>query len=404
MPNSTISITVAQSQQLQTLRDQGNYSAAYSYLRDIIESNSSNDQRAANWFDKAASINANDSSFISEFVRNATMRAALGEGEVVTSVQFQEASDALAVRIIDKIVDGKKILPFDEVIKLDVNSVVDELRLQPQGWAGASMALIPYLGKFNDNRIGGLGLTSDSPFFTELFKEYRNAPNSLIFFNGGLLFKELLDNNLSGLANATESQLIQAFDASIDYINGTIDPNNSFLSSLKTSLNQSIQSAHTLHTITQAYLNSLHTAEASSRPPRVDPLTLDLDGDGIELVSVTNSTTFFDLDVTQNANGSYISDGVKEQVGWIKSDDALLTLDKNNNGTIDNILELFGKQNKTGTEELREYDLNNIVGANGIADGIINNQDNIFNQLKLWQDLNQDGLSQTMEIRLGTMN
>jgi len=65
---------------------------------------------------------------------------------------------------------------------------------------------------------------------------------------------------------------------------------------------------------------------------RYDPLTLDLDGDGVELISVNNSKAFFDLDIVQKVDGSYSSDGVKEQVGWVKGDDGLVVLDKNNNG------------------------------------------------------------------------
>ena len=110
-----------------------------------------------------------------------------------------------------------------------------------------------------------------------------------------------------------------------------------------------------------------------------------------------NSTAFFDLDVTPeldangNPTGNYLSDGVKEQVGWVSGDDGLLTLDKNNNGTIDNILELFGKTDKTGTEELREYDLNN--------DGVINSNDTVFSNLKVWQDHNQNGISESYELK-----
>ena len=65
---------------------------------------------------------------------------------------------------------------------------------------------------------------------------------------------------------------------------------------------------------------------------------------------------------------------------------------------LDNILELFGKTNKTGTEELREYDLNNAAEANGISDGKIDSSDAIFSQLKIWQDLNQNGISEASEL------
>jgi hypothetical protein len=66
---------------------------------------------------------------------------------------------------------------------------------------------------------------------------------------------------------------------------------------------------------------------------RRDPLALDFDGDGIETVGAMGSTTvLFDHD----------GDGVKTGTGWIKRDDGLLDLNKNNNGDIDNGSELFG--------------------------------------------------------------
>lgn len=47
-----------------------------------------------------------------------------------------------------------------------------------------------------------------------------------------------------------------------------------------------------------------------------------------------------------------------------KSGDAFLAVDKNNNGTIDDVTELFGNSSETGFEELAEYDSN--------EDGVIN--------------------------------
>ena len=195
-------------------------------------------------------------------------------------------------------------------------------------------------------------------------------------------------------------------------------------------LNSLLTTATTIGTGTQFFLNAFSSAERAQVIQRVDPLTLDLDNDGVELIDVRTSTAFFDLDLkvttaaeandiktnpsnpnynpnatiylVTNPGGSvttYLGDGVKEQVGWIKADDGILTLDKNNNGTVDNILELFGKTNKTGTEELREYDLNNAAGANGISDGKIDSSDAIFSQLKIWQDLNQNGISESSELK-----
>ena len=134
------------------------------------------------------------------------------------------------------------------------------------------------------------------------------------------------------------------------------------------------------------FLRSLGLGEATTPVLRYDPLTLDLDGDGIELISLSNSNTFFDLD----------NDGLRENVGWVKADDGILILDGNNNATVDNIEELFGYANPdgtqvTGTQELATHDSNH--------DGKIDNNDAVFSQLKLWQDLNQDGISQEGELK-----
>ena len=64
----------------------------------------------------------------------------------------------------------------------------------------------------------------------------------------------------------------------------------------------------------------------------VDPLVLDLDGDGLELTARTNLSPVFDLD----------GDGFAEQTGWVRPDDGLLVFDQNANGHIDDIGELFG--------------------------------------------------------------
>lgn len=51
------------------------------------------------------------------------------------------------------------------------------------------------------------------------------------------------------------------------------------------------------------------------------PLTLDLDGDGVETVSV-NDGVYFEHD----------GNGFAEKSGWVSKDDAILVCDLNNNG------------------------------------------------------------------------
>ncbi|MGM0740843.1 MAG: calcium-binding protein, partial [Pseudomonadota bacterium] len=111
-----------------------------------------------------------------------------------------------------------------------------------------------------------------------------------------------------------------------------------------------------------------------------DPLIIDLDGDGIETVSRDASGVFFDMD----------GDFFRESTGWVAPDDGFLTYDKNGNGRIDDIDELFGNVGLSGIEELASYDLN--------GDGVIDAADAIYAELSIWQDLDQDGETDAGEL------
>jgi Ca2+-binding RTX toxin-like protein len=112
-----------------------------------------------------------------------------------------------------------------------------------------------------------------------------------------------------------------------------------------------------------------------------DPVILDLDGDGIELTGLAGSTVHFDYD--QN--------GFAERTGWVSSDDGILVRDANNNGSVDGASELFGSPSQDGFAVLETLDIN--------GDGKLDLGDDAFNQLRIWQDLNQDGKSQPGEMK-----
>ena len=119
------------------------------------------------------------------------------------------------------------------------------------------------------------------------------------------------------------------------------------------------------------------------------PLILDLNGDGVTSTFISSTNTYFDLN----------NDGLKERTAWAQSEDGILVFDHNKNGVIDNGNELFGNNTtlKNGTkaangfEALKEYDEN--------KDGIIDVRDNIYSALRVWQDQNSDGVSQTNELK-----
>ncbi|WP_339469208.1 calcium-binding protein, partial [Pseudomonas capeferrum] len=121
---------------------------------------------------------------------------------------------------------------------------------------------------------------------------------------------------------------------------------------------------------------------------RRDPLALDLDGDGIETVSA-NSGIVFDF------NG----DGLKTGTGWVKGDDGFLVLDRDGNGSIDNGNELFGVDTikANGNKATDGFDALSDLDSN--SDSVFDAQDEQFSNVRVWQDQNQDGIAQTIELK-----
>ncbi|TLU55455.1 MAG: hypothetical protein FDX18_10535, partial [Chlorobium sp.] len=113
-------------------------------------------------------------------------------------------------------------------------------------------------------------------------------------------------------------------------------------------------------------------------------------------MSFSDSPVLFDID----------HDGKKELTGWMSAQDGIVVMDLNNNGQIDDIHETFseyfnGTVGTNGEAGIKNY-------ANGFAaltsldsngDNRFTNADTAWNNVRVWQDADQDGKSDPGELK-----
>ena len=109
-----------------------------------------------------------------------------------------------------------------------------------------------------------------------------------------------------------------------------------------------------------AYYESVYQEKAVTF---CDPLVINLDGNIAEL---SDQKFYFDLD----------ADGIDEYVSKLNKGSGYLALDKNDDGLINNGNELFGTKSGDGFNDLTIYDED--------GNGWIDENDDIWNQLKIW--------------------
>lgn len=136
-----------------------------------------------------------------------------------------------------------------------------------------------------------------------------------------------------------------------------------------------------------------HWRTALPAPVRRDPLAIDLDGNGINTVGITATPILFD----------HNADGIRIGTGWVKANDAWLVFDRDGNGSIDSGRELFGVDTLlSGTPGVDAVYATSgfqaLAALNTNGDGVFSALDSTFGQVRVWQDLNQDGVSQSTEL------
>lgn len=126
------------------------------------------------------------------------------------------------------------------------------------------------------------------------------------------------------------------------------------------------------------------------------PILIDLGGDGFHLTGLDAGVIFSIGPVVR-----------PYRVSWTRpfTNDAWLVLDRDGNGTIDTGSELFGnftpqpqppgREMRHGFRALAVFDT---AADGGNRDGAIGAEDLVFSKLRLWRDMNHNGLSETSEL------
>ncbi|MFH1531880.1 MAG: hypothetical protein ABIK09_14235 [Pseudomonadota bacterium] len=113
-----------------------------------------------------------------------------------------------------------------------------------------------------------------------------------------------------------------------------------------------------------------------------DPIVMDLDGDGVELLPIQDGVNF-DLWAA----------GHPQAMAWVHPDDGFLIIDRNSNGRVDDGAELFGN-----VDGVHEHGFDHLAALDTDGDRVLTATDEAFAELRIWQDRNSNGLSEAGEL------
>jgi len=113
---------------------------------------------------------------------------------------------------------------------------------------------------------------------------------------------------------------------------------------------------------------------------KADPLVFDLGGTGVNLTALSSAAPMLDM------HGA----GFATRTGWVGANDGVLVLQQPGESGTPTISEMFGGPGAEGLAALAQYDVN--------ADGVIDANDAIYTQLRMWVDVNGNGTVDTGEL------
>jgi Ca2+-binding RTX toxin-like protein len=144
-------------------------------------------------------------------------------------------------------------------------------------------------------------------------------------------------------------------------------------------------------TITNSVSKFTSSVSGAQSLLNIDPLVLDLDGDGAELISYDASIATFDVD----------NDGYIEATGWVGGDDALLVHDLNSDGVINDITETISEYYglSSGQEAIYLDGLDALKTLDSNDDGVFDANDTAYGDLRVWQDANEDARTDAGELK-----
>ena len=115
------------------------------------------------------------------------------------------------------------------------------------------------------------------------------------------------------------------------------------------------------------------------------PVTLDLDGNGLQYVGLDDSQAYFDLN----------HDGWRERLAWVGDGDALLARDIGGDG----VIEQAGESSFVDYLAGARTDLEGLAAFDSNGNGLLDRLDARWQEFGAWRDANGDGMSAPGEFR-----